>query len=556
MVTRRGAASAALATVLLVALGLRLYDIGFGLPSLYDPDEPIFMVVALKLLKQHTLNPGWFGHPGTTTIYLVALIDLVVFGSGVLSGRFAGVHDFAAAAYADPSLLFLPARIAMAIFGVSCVWLTFVLGRRLFGSVAGLIGAALLAVNSLHILWSQVIRTDVMASLFMLASLIFSARASEDGKTKDYVLAGAFIGVAAATKWPSAIVMVGLAGAAVRRIRSPSGQTRIEVHKLAAALAVSLLALFVSSPYIFIDWQTVLANVSGEIAPRHLGQTGAGFFQNLAWYVFVQAGDSMGTLALVLVLAGSVVAAMRFPIARWTLLPVAAAFLILIAGQSMIWSRWLVPELPLFCILAALAITKIGEIISQLFRWTNPHLGVGLLALVAAIPSIASARDRIAERRTDTRSVAAAWAVAHLPRRSTVLLEHLELRLRTQPWHFLFPIGEAGCVDAIKAIQGGMTYEQVQQMRRGSPIVDLGNVDPKKLHSCRADFAIVTYYDEYLKERTDFPNQVANYRRLFEGGRTVALFRPSKGKVGGPVVRIVALAQQSKSHPENIPRRP
>ena len=169
MTTERVAARAALGAILLVALGWRLHNIGFGLPSMYDPDEPIFMIMALKLLTEGTLNPGWFGHPGSTTIYLVALIDAAVAGSGIISGRYADVGAFAHAAYADPALLFVPARVAMALLGTLCVWLTYLLGKRLHGTATGLVGAVLLAMNGLHIAWSQVIRTDIHASVFMLA---------------------------------------------------------------------------------------------------------------------------------------------------------------------------------------------------------------------------------------------------------------------------------------------------------------------------------------------------------------------------------------------------
>jgi hypothetical protein len=67
----------AICAITLIALAVRLHNVGFGLPSLYDPDEPIFMVIAAKLLSGRTLNPGWFGHPGSTTIYLIALIDML-----------------------------------------------------------------------------------------------------------------------------------------------------------------------------------------------------------------------------------------------------------------------------------------------------------------------------------------------------------------------------------------------------------------------------------------------------------------------------------------------
>jgi hypothetical protein len=86
------------ASILLVALVLRLNNIAFGLPSLYDPDEPLFMVKAAGLLANHTINPHWFGHPGTTTIYLTAVIEAMVFAFGAISGRYASLADFVTAA--------------------------------------------------------------------------------------------------------------------------------------------------------------------------------------------------------------------------------------------------------------------------------------------------------------------------------------------------------------------------------------------------------------------------------------------------------------------------
>jgi hypothetical protein len=541
--TRRGAAYAALALILIVASAVRFHNIGFGLPSLYDPDEPIFMVMALKLLKEHTLNPGWFGHPGSTTVYLLALIDMSVFGAGVLSGRFSGVSGFAAAAYADPSMLFMPARIAMALFGVGCVWLTYCLGRKLFGTTTGLIAAAFLAINSLHILWSQVIRTDVMASLFMLASLIFSVGVAKRGSLKDYLLSGAFIGLAIATKWPSAIVTLALAGACFARIRAQPDRQPLELGRVAAALGCGLVALFLASPFIFLDWRTVLSNVTGEMSPRHLGQTGGSFLDNLRWYMLGQVAPSMGLIGLALACAGVPVAWLRTSIARWTLVPVTIGFLALISLQSMVWSRWLVPAMPLFCLFAAVAIVSLGRWLSGVLRSPNKGVITAAIAAAAALPSLASARDKIAERTVDTRALASDWAAANIPPGSTVLIEHLELRLRNRPWHFLFPVGEAGCVDGLSVLAKGMKYEDLQKLRKGSPIVDLGNVDPAKLNSCHANVAILTYYDLYRAEASQFPRELDNYQRLLAGGHTVAMFVPSRGRVGGPVVRVVALPQ-------------
>lgn len=536
---RRLAELAALALILVAALAWRLHNIAFGLPSMYDPDEPIFMITALKLLGEGTLNPGWFGHPGSTTIYLVALIDAAVAGVGIAAGRYADLGDFARAAYADPSLLFVPARVAMALIGVLCVWLTYFLGKRLHGTAVGLIGAGLLAVNGLHIAWSQVIRTDIHASLFMLASMLFAIRALQDSRLRDYLIAGAFAGFATATKWPAAMAFVGLVGASLHGWQSGHG-SKDALRNLGAGAAAALAAMFVASPFIVLDWQAVLVNVSGEVKTSHLGHTSSGFFANLGFY-FGELANSMGMAGALLAVVGAAVAAVRSQAARWVVLPVSLAFLGLICSQGLVWSRWVLPILPMACLFAGMAIVAAGELAAGIARRKLAGPVAGLLALAVAVPSVAAAADRATERANDTRIQAARWAAAHIPAGSRVVFEHLEIGLRDEPWEFLFPIGDAGCIDGLQALRAGVRFEEVQRLRRGSPIIDLGNVNAARLASCRADFAVLSYYDLYAEHAASFPSEVANYHKLLAGGRTVALFAPQPGRAGGPVVRIVAL---------------
>ena len=83
----RWIAPALLILILALATGLRLRGVHFGLPALNDPDEPLFMMTAFDMLRNRSLNPGWFGHPGTITLYCLALICLAVGVFGVLTGR-------------------------------------------------------------------------------------------------------------------------------------------------------------------------------------------------------------------------------------------------------------------------------------------------------------------------------------------------------------------------------------------------------------------------------------------------------------------------------------
>lgn len=538
MIAERRTQTVALALILLIAVALRLNNIAFGLPSLWDPDEPIFMLIPINMLTDRTLDPGWFGHPGSTTIYLIGLIDAAVAGLGVATGRYPDLASFARAAFEDPSLLFIPVRVVMAFIGVGTVWLTYLVGRRLRGTAAGLIAALLLAINALHIAWSQVIRTDINASLFMLACILFSMRAYAQGRLRDFALAGVFAGLATVTKWPAITVFVAVLGAAAGR-----GFNRRELAGLGASGAALVAAMFLASPFVFIDWRTVLANLNGEARPFHLAHTGAGFLSNLQFYAIFEIRSTMGWIGLAAVLAGAVLLAKRSRAARWTLIPGAMAFLALICAQHLIWSRWMLPVLPAMCIFAGIAAEELRGAISSRLPQLSPSVATGLVTAALAAPSLIGAVGQAVERTNDTRALAAQWAVQHIRPGSTVVIEHLELSLRHQPWKILFPVGRAGCIDGVKTLSGGVHYQRFEQLRGGSPIVDLGNISVDRVGTCHADFAILTYYDLYRVESSSFPKELQTYKSVLAGGRTVALFAPRPGRAGGPLVRIVALPQ-------------
>ena len=132
----------ALLLILAVATALRVHGIGFGLPSLNDPDEPLFIMTAIDMIRSHTLDPHWFGHPGTITFYCLMLVILGVGAGGILTGHFANTAALVSAAYLDPGIVVLPARLFILTCGVACVFLTWRLGRQLGGAWLGLLAAA------------------------------------------------------------------------------------------------------------------------------------------------------------------------------------------------------------------------------------------------------------------------------------------------------------------------------------------------------------------------------------------------------------------------------
>lgn len=533
--------------VLLLAFALRLRGLAFGLPALLDPDEPTFVLLALKLLRNGTLNPGWFGHPGSTTIYLLAMVEAGVYGIGHFTGRFSDPEAFVRAIYADPSVVFLPGRWLILLSGLVCVWLTWRLAERLFGPRVGLMAAALLAIDPLHIRYSQIIRTDVQASMFVLLTLLAASNIARRGKTADFVLAGVGVGLACATKWPAVTVVVGGLGAWFLRWRDHPEERSALRHRLVLFGVAATLALFIASPYLLLDYPTVLSNLHGEERPRHLGATGGGPLNNLWWYVSGPLVDAFGLPALVLTGAGLALLAVRSKLFRYILLPTILLFLLSIIVQHLIWERWVVPLLPLLAIAGAYMASTLADWLTRKFSRRPVLRGAIVVAVAAALtlPPILTGNAQARERDLDTRSLATAWAVRHISAGKSVAIEYLAFDILPQPWKILFPAGERGCVDVRPNLAGHIQLSTIDAWRSGRAVVDLGNVAPTELASCRTDFVIVSNWDRYSLQSADYPKELATYSSLLSGGRQVAVFRPMRGRVGGPTVRVWQLPRLS-----------
>lgn len=526
---------AALLLILLAAGAIRVHGVAFGLPALNDPDEPLFVMTALDMLRSGNPNPGWFGHPATLTFYAIALVMAGVAGIGIATGRFADTDAFVAAAYADPSILFLPARLFFVVCGVLCVWLTFRLGKRLGGARLGLLAAALLAVNSVHVEYSQLIRTDVQMSVFVLLATLAALDILERGRLRDHAAAGIFVGLGVATKWPAALIALSplaavlASGAAQRRVLRP-------IALLAGTAAATLCAV---SPFLLLDHATVVQNLGGEARPMHPGATGGGFLANLGWYLRGPILQSFGPLGLAAAASGSLLA-LRDRRARIAVLPGAVGFGIMISAQSLVWERWIIPLLPFLALAIAAAACALGDLLRGRLRRLGTGAGFALVALMLVPMSLAT-RAGQAERATDTRQAASAWIEANVPHGSTILVEHAAFDLLQEGWDLRFPLGSAGCVDAAALLAGRISYSRVETLRSGRAVVDIGHVDGARLASCRAGYAVFSHYQVYADDRSRFAAQWDAYRTIAAGGRVRAVIRPAPGIRGGPVVHIVEL---------------
>jgi hypothetical protein len=124
-------------TLTLVAFALRVPGLKWGMPSIarYNSDNEHYVADAVRMAAEGDPNPRWFGHPGSTVLYPLALTfaltNRVDRALGSTSGYLGDLFVL------DPTPYYALGRVYAALVGTALVPVTFALGRRGAGSLAG-----------------------------------------------------------------------------------------------------------------------------------------------------------------------------------------------------------------------------------------------------------------------------------------------------------------------------------------------------------------------------------------------------------------------------------
>ena len=186
-----------------VAAGLRLWGINFGLPALYRPDEDVTVGRAMGVFHG-ILNPHFADWPH---------LYFYVAAAWLAPLRLLGLVS-------DPASGYLGIRILDALLGSLTVLVVFEFGRRAYGWLAGFFGAAALAVAFLHVRDSHFATLDIPLTLACVATLYVAYRTIRLRGLRPLLINGVSLGVAASLKYNGALVFAGIAAAQTLRARA------------------------------------------------------------------------------------------------------------------------------------------------------------------------------------------------------------------------------------------------------------------------------------------------------------------------------------------------
>jgi 4-amino-4-deoxy-L-arabinose transferase-like glycosyltransferase len=432
---------AGLAAVLLGGLALRLWGVRQGLPYAYNTDEADhFVPHAVRMFAEGTLNPHYFGNPPAFT-YLLHYLLAAWFGGGAGARSAFALH---------PDQVYTLSRVATAVLGTAALWLLYATGARLFGRGVGLLAAAIEAVAFLPVFYSHLALNDVPTLVPLTVALLGSAGVLRSGRRRDYLIAGIGLGLGCASKYTAGIVVLPLAAAvAVRYLQATrEGRAGVVVGALLAA-AAALLAFLIANPYALLDLQsfhrelvhqsTLSAEAQGKLgAPRHGGVVY--YLWSLTW--------GLGWVPALAALGGAVTIWRADSRLGWLLVPAPLVFLAFMGLQGRYFGRWLMPILPVVCLLAAFSIVQLGGALAAIAArrrraasamtedepgvppasspgvpWVRAIVLAALIAAALVQGLVYSIHSGLVLSRADTRNLTRAWMLAHIPAGSAIVAE-------------------------------------------------------------------------------------------------------------------------------------
>lgn len=404
---RKYAWPAALAGLFVVALILRLVGHKTGLPYVYNADENAHFVPRAIGMFGHGWNPDYFINPPAFT-YVLHVLFALKWGTdpAEVGGAFA----------ADPTDAFALARAASAFLGAVAVPLTAIAAARLFEDKRiGFIAGALLAVAFLPVHYSHFALNDAPTMAPLALALIGVAGIYRTGRTREYVLAGAGLGLAIATKYQAGIVVVTIVAAA---FVTPVVHNRFK--GLAFAFAPMLLAFLVANPYALLDRHQFVEDLRKQTSTA-AGSEGGGKLglANSSGFVYYLKTFTwgFGWLPTLLALGGMGALIARHRRLALVLAPAPILLFLYFGNNSRFFARWMLPMYPILAMLAAYAIVTLAV------RFKPRVLIPALAALALLQPLVFSVHNDVVLARDDTRMVARQWMQQHIAIGDKIVME-------------------------------------------------------------------------------------------------------------------------------------
>lgn len=429
----------ALAAIVLGGLALRVATARISLPFVDHPDEPNPIDYVVQMLRSGDPNPHAFQKP-SLYVYLLLAVLSAHYQRGLAAGAYGPIDQMLVTTHLYTTVpgFFLWGRMLTATIAAATLACAFLLGRRELSLGAGLVAALFLALSPFHLRHSQFVTTDVASGWLVLLAFGAALAVARAGRTRDYLAAGVFAGLAASTKYNAGVAALMVLAAHLLAAR---GLWLRRLHLLALAGLAAMLGFVAGTPYALLSWPEFQAGLLGQL--RDYSETAHGDWVgawNLRGYLAFFLDDGLGWAGCLALPIGLALLLRRQRAVALIWLSFALPYLLLHLAQQSHFARNMLPVTVLAALPIGVAVVAAGELAWPLAgsqKQAGTHAlgdegprtkdqarsvvrawpivpGIALVLLMLG-PALISWQHTQRLARGDTRVQALAWVEANVP---------------------------------------------------------------------------------------------------------------------------------------------
>lgn len=430
-----------LLTFTLVGTFFRLYNLNWGAPFYFHPDERNIASAVSQLAFPEQMNPHFFAY-GSLPLY-------VIFFTGLASTFFSSCSQAFTHCHISFEQAIILSRLYSAFFSIALIPLLFFIGKRIYGEKAGLLASGLATFSVGFIQFAHFGTTEMWLAFF--STLLFYVILSRPSTLRviHIIVAGIICGILVATKISSLVLLIlplpALYFSYKKSIHGFSLKSLIKTgNAYLCLLVIAALFFFVTNPFIFLGTTSFLGSLQYESSvalgtlpvfyTQEFFNTIPGIYQFIFVYPFL-----LNPLCTLLLIPAIVIVGYRiFTRKERESLYLLLFFFILFASQANLfvkWTRYMLPTLPfIYLLLSGAAVTffekRKGVTGSQTFATTATLLFFSVAVVFACSFLLTT------YAAPDTRVAAAEFAKKNLPPTAVYLSEVYDLGIT--PFNPLF----------------------------------------------------------------------------------------------------------------------
>lgn len=434
-----------LSVIIVLAALLRFTGASPGYPPIHT-DEGITHSQGIAMILEKTLDPKYgygvpynypivvplinalfyllFFIPIYTFVYLLVHFgDLGNFLAAASFGQIGGIFEYNILGQNKINVVFW-GRYITAFFGTAVVFMTYLLGKRLFFSITiGLLAAFFTAINYRQVLNSHFGLPDIYNTFFLLISLYLTLLLWEKQTFKRYVLAGTGIAIYFSTKFqffalpPLLLVLIFLAE------KKKGWHKRFKFFlqpQIFFLIGGGVLAAVILNIFHILHWQETLDQVGYSSLKYRYGRNMLDIY-SLSYLYHIGIGHAASILVLAGVLLGILFNFRKMLFLLAVIIPFFWMMVYYTGGGF--YTRNFVTITPLLLICEAFAVWQIFKLLKKY----SPNLAILLSSVLILLVSYQSLKNSylvpLEYSKSWNYTQAQLWLSKNLPRKAIVLTD-------------------------------------------------------------------------------------------------------------------------------------